>query len=305
MELLVVITIIGILIALLLPAVQSAREAARRLACANNFKQVGVAMHNYHSTHGCFPPGSILWRGDTNPKCGPDPAQPAMYVGWGWGAFLLPYLEQQAVYDAFDFSANTSIYHPVNFPATAHRIGAYLCPSDPQGGELVFFTNYGHNGPLDEEDCRQTNMAGIADSRDWTCNNWYPTHFTKADGVMAERKGCRIADITDGTSNTLVIGEVTGAGRGLHQGFAWIVLDQIDTYDGVNSYHTVPGGGQWDPVFGGTGIRPMGPSSFHPGGCHFTMADGSVQFLSENITQNVLAALTTRADGEPISGGQF
>ena len=93
-ELLVVIAIIGILIALLLPAVQAAREAARRLQCAGRYKQVGVALHNYHSSHNCFPPGMIGWTSSTPAACGPPGKSPAYYAGWGWAAFSLPFLEQ-------------------------------------------------------------------------------------------------------------------------------------------------------------------------------------------------------------------
>ncbi len=308
-ELLVVITIIGILIALLLPAVQAAREAARRIQCANNFKQVGVAMHNYHTTHECFPPGTIYWNSPmwNNPVCGPPPPQPAhpTYCGWGWGTFLLPYIEQQNIYDQIDFISNgsfgvgDSIWHPVNFPITKYRIEAYLCPSDPQGGELVKATSY--NGFDTMEDCRQTNMVGISDSLDWTCDGLYAKHFSKADGVMARQLGCRMADIQDGTSHTLAIGEVTGGGPGSHLGHIWVLLALTDTYDGINGPFTVPGGATVEDFYGYS--RPMGTSSFHPGGCHFTMADGSVQFISEDISQPILAALTTRAGEEVFQYG--
>ena len=101
-ELLIVIAIIGILIALLLPAVQAAREAARRAQCAGNFKQVGVALHNYHSAHETFPAGYIQLDPRRDPACGP--VARSFYNGWGWGTFLLPFLEQQQVYDMIDFS---------------------------------------------------------------------------------------------------------------------------------------------------------------------------------------------------------
>jgi prepilin-type N-terminal cleavage/methylation domain-containing protein/prepilin-type processing-associated H-X9-DG protein len=300
-ELLVVIAIIGILIALLLPAVQAAREAARRVQCANNFKQVGVALHNYHLTYKCFPPGNVHWHPTSvsgDPDCGPwsSPPAPVPYNGWGWGTFLLPYLEQQDVYDQIDFSRGNAIWDPVNFPVTQYRIEVYLCPSDPQGGDLVWFTYF--NGP-GRDDCRQTNMVGIADSRDWTCDDGgaYPTHFSKADGTMANMVGCRIVDISDGTSNTLVIGEVTGAGVDSDLAHAWVKLALTDTYDGINGPFTVPGGADVLAIMGYT-FRPIGPSSFHPGGCHFTMADGSVQFLIEDIAAQVLKALTTRDGGD-------
>ncbi len=284
-ELLVVITIIGILIALLLPAVQSAREAARRMQCANNFKQVGLAMHNYHATHGTFPPGVIY---------------PSFF---GWSAFILPYIEQEAAYELINFSAASYFVNDGTREGSSTRIEGYLCPSDPQGGELVRCCSGGHSsqGTHDNEDVRQTNMAGVSDSED---HGVVPREFSQANGMMARNEGCRIADVIDGTSNTLMIGEVTGAGRGSYDAHFWVSWNWSDTCDGVNGPFTVPGGAWPDtppPTSGCFGMYYTGFSSFHPGGCHFTLADGSVQFLSENIAQNVLTDLTTRNGGEVIS----
>ena len=278
-ELLVVITIIGILIALLLPAVQSAREAARRMSCANNFKQVGLAMHNYHTAHQCFPPGMIR-------------------PGWGWGAFILPYLEQQAAHEGIHFDGDSYFDPGSTREMAALHIEAYLCPSDPQGGELVACCSWGTNGSDPDEDVRQSNMVGVADSEDWTYDGIRPHELAQADGVMAAADGCRIARIKDGTSNTLMIGEVTGKGPGTYRGHFWVQWALLDTRDGINGPFTVPGG-NW-PSSGG--LRETGFSSFHPGGCNFVFCDGSVHFMSESIAHDVLAKLTTRAGGEPISG---
>jgi prepilin-type N-terminal cleavage/methylation domain-containing protein/prepilin-type processing-associated H-X9-DG protein len=295
-ELLVVIAIIGILIALLLPAVQAAREAARRVQCANRFKQVGVAMHNYHSTYKCFPPGTThLDRPHADPpSCGPYPSgAPDLYNGWGWGTCILPYIEMQDVYDQLDFSRGNAVWDPVNFPVTKYRIETYLCPSDPQGGEMVMLTHY--NGP-GWDDSRQTNMVGIADSVDWMCNNGtYVKHLAKADGMMANLVGCRIADVQDGTSNTLMIGEITGGGEGTHVGHVWVKHAIVDTYNGINGPFTVLGGRVFEIGDSRLGI---GPSSYHPDGCNFTMADGSVHFFLEDISTQVMKALTTRDGGD-------
>ena len=308
-ELLVVIAIIGILIALLLPAVQAAREAARRSQCANSFKQVGVALHNYHSTHRTFPPGMIFWHTDqkNTPLCGPVGTTPSgIYAGWSWGAFLLPFLEKNALYDSIDFSAGTSIYHPGNFRAAAEQVNAFLCPSDPQK-ELVTLCSY---SPPDwphpwNEDVYVTNMAGVADRDDWTCDGLWPFQFYQVDGVMGEREGCRVRDISDGTSNTLVIAEVTSGGPDSHEGFVWVTLNVIDTKDGINCPFTNPGG-HWQPVqAAGGGLREAGASSFHPGGCHFTFADGSVHFVNEEIALPVLWELTTRASGQTVPENDF
>ena len=157
-ELLVVITIIGILIALLLPAVQAAREAARRMQCANNFKQVGLALHNYHSSKQCFPVGVF------------DPTSVSHAPGWwSWSTYILPFMEQDAVYNMIDF--NTLDYfggygaemNPTR-RANGTFIAEYLCPSDPQGAELVCSAGAGSVGQNSMEDSARTNITGVADS---------------------------------------------------------------------------------------------------------------------------------------------
>ena len=200
-ELLVVITIIGILIALLLPAVQAAREAARRMQCANNFKQAGLALHNYHNLLESFPPGSLTWY--VSYSCphpnGAQPAERCMWnklspyyqAGWGWGAMILPYIEQANACDMIDFSVH---YGPTFFPgdtdppankfSSAQKIAIYLCPSDPQGDELVSCCS-GQVAALPQEDVARTNMAGVADADDFTCDGCFPAPYAKAQGMMA------------------------------------------------------------------------------------------------------------------------
>lgn len=305
-ELLVVIAIIGILIALLLPAVQAAREAARRIQCSNHFKQAGVAMHGYHECHGAFPPALIEWGSGWDASCGPKgPGNPA-YNGWGWGTFILPFIEEKAVYSKFNFDGMYAT-GPINQKAGAELIATYICPSDPQGYELVSCCSHFTNGSDPNEDLRRTSMAGVSDSVDWTCNGFAPKQFYLIDGIMGEREGCRIRDISDGTSHTLMIGEVTGAGPKTYQGHFWATWALTDTYDGINGPYTVIGG-EWavDP-YGGTfaGVVETGFSSYHPGGCHFAMADGSVQYISEEISPATLARLTTRAGGEASAAGDL
>jgi type II secretory pathway pseudopilin PulG len=299
-ELLVVIAIIGILVALLLPAVQAARESARRTQCINNFKQIGLALHNYASQEKSFPLGAFTWwdgsQGPNANECGPNPIDmPSRWSGWGWTAYILPHLEGSSTFDGIDFK-KSSIYDIDNFRRCGDHIPAFDCPSDPQAGTYVDLTSSPQkNGPTYADDCRITNVVGVVDSEDWTCDGNWPKHLTYANGVMAQGKGCRIAQINDGTSKTLMLAEVTGAGVDTHSGFAWVGLNLIDTADGINGLCTAAGG-TW-----GCGIdnfRLSGAASFHPGGCHFTLADGSVHFLSENIAAEVLAALTTRSGGE-------
>ena len=313
-ELLVVITIIGILIALLLPAVQAAREAARRVQCANQFRQVGIALHNYHNARECFPPGEVEWA-DRSQDCGPHPTKPNWYYGFGWGTHMLPYIEQQAVYDLFDFS-NFAWYYKYqagggpNGKVCRTKVPVFLCPSDPQQGECLWISSADTLASVAAETggIRQSNMAGVVDSQHAWC---YITSsgakvvkqlglsgkIPMADGIMGNLEPCRLRDISDGTSHTLLIGEVTGGGPGTHKGFGWAHLGVTDSSGGINGPGTAPGGS-----YSGGGSYFSGFSSYHPGGCHFTMGDGSVQFISQNISQHVLTALTTRAGGEVVSG---
>ena len=314
-ELLVVITIIGILIALLLPAVQAAREAARRLQCQNNFKQVGVALHNYHTVIGCFPPGTMsLFPLPVAGCADAPPGFPREFVGVGWGTFILPYIEQQSLYDKFNFKANNWAYGWPPDPAgatgnlilAATRQQVYLCPSDSQAqsGERMGYTGTTYPGhPGKPGDLAMSNMTGICDSVSTFCDTalqpYHQKQFREADGVMANIQACKIADIKDGTSNTLMIGEITGAGPGSYTAQFWFCWGVYSTERGINGPGTIPGG-QNPAAFS---WFTAGLSSYHPDGCNFTMADGSVQFLSQNIDATLLKCLTTRAGGEVFHYG--
>jgi prepilin-type N-terminal cleavage/methylation domain-containing protein len=303
-ELLVVITIIGILIALLLPAVQAAREAARRMQCANNFKQVALALHNHHSAKECFPVGVFVPRVSGTPPWGGPPVP----ADWSWSAYLLPYLEHQAVYDMCNFDDGGGYWGTwpsgsggsfTNRKASATVISAYLCPSDPQSGELV-----GISGLPRTPQCGMTDIRGVAGSgMTWNGTNYVQYRcydsatgsqhpFPEVNGVFGANMGCTIADIKDGTSNTLMVGEAAGAGVGTYNGAIWAGVNIQDVLDGINGVNTAIGGTFPEPASGG--IYVAGFSSHHPGGCQFALADGSVCFLSQNLDQNVLSALATR-----------
>ncbi len=295
-ELLVVIAIIGILIALLLPAVQAAREAARRLQCANNLKQMGLALHNYHSAHRTFPPGGITSN------------------GLGYIVMLLPYLEQKALYDGFDFSAGEYWIRPEGSSSTSNgkiehslnRLDMILCPSSsedqsnlrPSGtrfpervppnsnGVDPFTTHYyGIMGPLGTNPMTDQSYAAEGSTT--------ATHGRMAtQGVLYKDSRVRLEDVTDGTSNTFALGEISWNAylayrtwirgstlNGTAQGTCKNVLDPINA--GLPYKFN-------DGAFG----------SQHPGGAQFALCDGSVTFVSETINHAVFLATASRNGGE-------
>jgi prepilin-type N-terminal cleavage/methylation domain-containing protein len=292
-ELLVVIAIIGILVALLLPAVQSAREAARKTQCLNNFKQVGIGMHNHHTSVGRFPPGLLMWGDASEGGCGRPPNVPSIKnQSFGFLTYILPYLEQGNLDHIIE---HIMIEYGPSAEAGSQVVPIYVCPSDPQGPEWVYET---------EPPLMKTNMSAVADSLDYTCDGktYYRLglsdasfhDYRGANGVLYNNSKTRIAQITDGTSHTLMVGEVTGGEPGSNVGWFWITHAANDTFDGINGLDTLPGGASEFVFYGG------GFSSWHPGGCHFVFGDASAHFLSETIDREVLAALTTRDQGESV-----
>ncbi|WP_425395395.1 DUF1559 domain-containing protein [Aeoliella sp.] len=278
-ELLVVIAIIGILVALLLPAVQAAREAARRTQCQNHFKQVGLALHNYEGTHRELPYGQAA-----NSCVSGVGGGSITEARWAWGAQILPYMEDSSLHDLIDFKKNPH----QQLDAIRTFVDVYLCPSDPQGRELVSFTNFIEG----LQDAAKTNMDAIVDSTDHKCGGISVKHSSeKPDGAFANFSSFKFRQFTDGLSNTLFVCEVTGAGEGTNSSHCWPILNSNDTAGGINGPNTIPGDGTWT-------YHNNGPSSFHPGGCHFLMGDGSVQFLQESIEPGALGAMTSRNRGD-------
>ena len=299
-ELLIVIAIIGVLVALLLPAVQAAREAARRSQCSNNFKQIALGLLNFENSQNTLPRGMKMWQNVADPAlCGQTYNPGDYFFGMGWGVLILPFIEEQALYNKFDFNINPDLSQSPNFQSAAHRLNVFLCPSDPQDGELCNYMTAGQNGTDPEEDLRQTNVVGIADSAQWLCDTIWVKEFPASNGVFGNLGACRLAHIRDGLSNTLLLGEVTGGGPGTHRGHFWSTFALTDVFDGINGPWTLPGGQfthDADAVI--WGFRTAGPSSFHGPGCLFAFADGSVHFLSDEIAKQTLDALATRAGRE-------
>jgi prepilin-type N-terminal cleavage/methylation domain-containing protein/prepilin-type processing-associated H-X9-DG protein len=287
-ELLVVIAIIGILIALLLPAVQSAREAARRMSCTNNLKQTGLAMHLYHDTFGRLP---AAWMA-THPTSG----QPYWLgrPGWAWGASVLPYMEQESIVKSL-IHFDLPVVDPLNQAARVAVVKTYRCPSDVGQDKFVLeagampMPNYMANYTATE--LATSNYVGVFGTA--SMMTVYSKGTAPADGPMIFQQGCRFADIVDGLSETLLVGERHSQTR-------------ASTWVGVLA------GGAHAPacVVGVATDPPNSPvngkfhtfSSFHPGGTNFLAADGSVHFLPDNIETAPYRALCTRAGGDVTAG---
>ncbi len=286
-ELLVVIAIIGILIALLLPAVQAAREAARRMQCTNNLKQIGLALHNYHSTYGQFPSGlpeDIMWD-----------------LGWSWSAKILPFIEQPITIDLT--RAYNEANHPVNLPARRTLMSIYQCPSaDPN--QLVSCVR----GTPGYEDAAETNYGAIATSRGPGDPGYLsPFDDQEPTGVLYYHSNTRIRDVTDGTAQTLIVGECDldqddpekktagpdyfGPNGEGWIGYYWAYLNLSTVFFGINDS---------DATYIDFAVR-----SHHPGGANFAFTDGHVEFISESINQDVLTFLTTRAGEEVIGAAEY
>ncbi|MDC0935287.1 DUF1559 domain-containing protein, partial [Pirellulales bacterium] len=253
-ELLVVIAIIGVLVALLLPAVQAAREAARRTTCLNHFRQLGLAMQNYHSAENQFPLGIEMWDPDmcSEPGLGSGHPRAGMkYYGWGWGTYILPHLEQQHIYDQIVFK-EYSYAGRESFVAGSHNIDVFLCPDDPQAGEWLSccsgVSNGGGSRHDREKDLRMSNAAGVADSLDFTCpdRGQFTTYWPGRDknGILFNQSEIGARHITDGTSNTLMIGEVIGMGEGTFSGYYWLTWNILHTANGINTPHQFLSRGQ-------------------------------------------------------------
>jgi len=316
-ELLVVIAIIGILIALLLPAVQAAREAARRSQCTNNLKQLGVSLYNYHDTFKVFPALGFDrgWGGTDNY------GYKTTYSNHNGLVSLLPYIEQQAIYDQYDFTAAASDYtRGTSFPIAGDPVAsgnavlmgnvlaAFICPSD--SGEVLASTSSSYRpvGPVGGVTYRgvKTNYDFSA-QRTTSLNLWF-RQVLQQRYMFGENSTTQIASVTDGTSNTVALAETlhdVANGHCPAWGYrAWVMagIDLRYTY-GLN-FNAIPASWGW---YGGD--RTPRPSrladwsiagSLHPGGLNVTLGDASVRFLSETTDRTTLDAITWMADGSTV-----
>jgi prepilin-type N-terminal cleavage/methylation domain-containing protein len=293
-ELLVVIAIIGVLVALLLPAVQSAREAARRTACQNNLKQLGIALHNYHDTFLYFPPGGITLGG-----CCATPSYTS------WSISILPFLEQTPLADKYVY--NNFNEDAANQFVRTQYLKIYECPSELKTKQmLVPESGPGGTGSIQFMGSTYRGMEGKSDG-----NGWWDTQ--QYDGVLPyEWKGVlhnvdhilkqeRIGTVTDGTSTTLMVGEFstkTHTNRRTFWGYSYASYNKsaatpqsrtlLADYD-----RCVAIGGVGDP-----NPCKRGWGSFHPGGIQFIHVDGSSRLITTNIDMNLFCDLATIGGGE-------
>ncbi|MEX0793530.1 MAG: DUF1559 domain-containing protein [Pirellulaceae bacterium] len=282
-ELLVVITIIGVLVALLLPAVQQAREAARRMSCNNNLKQLSLAMHNYHDTYHGFPPSGVDG-------------------GRSHGIWIrtAPFFEQGSVYDQYDFLQTWRDNLPL---ARQAEMSVLRCPSGPHIETTLASEQpcqsthyYGNSGPIG-----LNSTTGQDYARDTTRENVASFGEVGDAGLFKLRGGIGLAQITDGSSNTIMLGELSWKdyrfyrawNRGLHWTSGGLYMATTKNYRypiniGVNnpSFTMVANNG--------------GYGSHHPGGANFGFADGSVRFMAETIDMETYLAVASRNGGEVL-----
>ena len=288
---------------------QQAREAARRSQCKNKLKQIGLALHNYHDTHSAFPPGGISHLAISK-ICSTDNVE----TNWGapWTIHVLPFLEQTALYSQFDFqrafttgsnNPGSDVGNPSNRQLFFVSNPNYQCPSDPNSGSGSNNNNYlGVQGG--------GAISPAAESLA-VCTTQSNRRVYFDNGTLYHGSSTRMRDLTDGSTNTLLIGESrylirpTARSDGFH--LSWASADNLGSsarpgacaaaVESINSFQGH--GGDHDTFNEYT--RAFG--SFHTGGCHFTLADGSVRFISENLDLRMLRFLAQRQSGAVI--GEF
>jgi prepilin-type N-terminal cleavage/methylation domain-containing protein/prepilin-type processing-associated H-X9-DG protein len=341
-ELLVVIAIIGVLIALLLPAVQKVREAANRSRCQNNLKQMGLALHNYESEHGRFP-DALTGSGRLNYLVStPPPPPPAGYVVYNHTGFvrLLPYIEQEALFRLYNFNSPSCLSNPYGMPignggvvdpnnakVVGTRVSVYECPSDPKPQPVA--PAVGGSSYYARPAAARANYRFVS-YLTWDRNlPWTPsgaaltgTPGNGKAGPFGNDGAAKLADITDGTSTTLAVGESKQThvsnndytplwGAGAHTS----VHGVVGTGGESSTFHinypykdgTAALPGKCSSLLPGM-MRcqyPWGMGSWHDGGANFVCCDGSVRFLADRMPFGTYAAMHTINGGEVLNGNDL
>jgi len=305
-ELLVVIAIIGTLVALLLPAVQSARESARRTQCVSNLRQVGLGLQQFHDVRGAFPSGYLATGGGPFGPVNPDTGD----AGPGWTCLMqiLPYLEGSNTRDAFN--QQLPCWDPANATAALQVIPTFLCPS--VSDQTTSYAVKDSGGATMAQFSRTHYVASAGREEVW--DDTTPNLTMVADGPFFRNSRIRIRDITDGVSHTVFLGEQTP----MHANTTWVgivpgsvacpsqnfPLAPCEAAAPQINVHSGPGSADEGVVVIHPPNAPFGyvDSMFaeHPGGCNVLMGDCSVRFVSEMINQLVWSAMASRAGGETL-----
>ena len=285
-ELLVVIAIIGILVALLLPAVQAAREAARRMSCSNNLKNIALAAHNYHDTYKTFPSGQIY----------KQPNNGAFLPGWSYAAQLLPFIEQGSVSAQLDYTVEMN--KTPNKEIVGVMLGIFSCPSSEKDETKVYQgVTYGTSSYVGCSGAFNDSMLAS-----WEVTNKGYSLSKVQNGIFGRNTKCKMGAITDGTSNTIMLGEVrwyaytwdarwvgSAKNRGGYHGADSTLAATRSANRKINP-----------PDSASKVVRREGFSSDHPGGAQFALADGSVRFISETIPHNGCTSAQWNSDSKAL-----
>jgi prepilin-type N-terminal cleavage/methylation domain-containing protein/prepilin-type processing-associated H-X9-DG protein len=293
-ELIVVIAIIGVLVGLLVPAVQKVRETASRLKCQNNLRQIGIALHNYHGRMGCFPPGYQTRVAPDNSDLGP---------GWGWASLLLEDLEQAPLMRQIRYDLQIS--DPANAAVRVTVLSIFVCPSEPLIGTFTAIDANG-NPICDVARASYVAMNGVLGV---TSDAW------DNNGAFIRNQPMRIASITDGLSQTLFVGErgtnmssVTWTGA-----VSGAVVPAQRYPDAASQLANAEGAPAMVLAHGSRYHLPDNPlvfdadatSSFHTHGVNFLFGDGSVRPINDSINGLAYEALLTRAADDVVSGADY
>jgi prepilin-type N-terminal cleavage/methylation domain-containing protein/prepilin-type processing-associated H-X9-DG protein len=312
LELLVVVLIISVLAALLIPAVQVAREASRRTQCINHLKQLGLAMHQYHGSNQSYPAGLL-----SKVQLQPDGTL-SVPPGWAWGTPILPDLEQGQLYNAANFSL--SFMNPAQTTVLTTNLDMFLCPTSPGGPSTTI--DYGRS---------QITLHGLSTGHYIASAGWLDssnvtnTQLLQGNGVFFPNSRVAMSSITDGTSTTLMIGERSanvsavawpGAAGSSGNVLRLCTMSSWPNHSCVLGIFLVLGrtGPSTDVIQGNPPVAntPNNPGagadgfwSWHPGGCNFLMCDGSARLIKQSISPEVFTALGSRNGGDVVGGDSY